>query len=93
MRKRLVFMGSSLDDLRDFPAATRRAVGFELSAVQAGLMPSDFKPMSTVGTSPGGVRSEYHGPGSGLAFCPALCHRYTSRRLPKRRTSTTMRSS
>ena len=31
--------------------------------------------------------------GSGLAFCPALCHRYTSRRLPKRRTSTTMRSS
>ena len=25
------------------------AVGFELSAVHAGLMPSDFKPMSTVG--------------------------------------------
>ena len=26
--------------------------------------------------------------GSGLAFCPALCRRYTSRRLPKRRTLT-----
>lgn len=49
MVKSLVFIGSCNDDLRDFPAAARRAAGFELSAVQAGLMPSDFKPMTTVG--------------------------------------------
>lgn len=47
--KPLLFVGSCNDDLRDFPAAARRAAGFELSAVQAGLMPSDFKPMPTVG--------------------------------------------
>ena len=70
MRKRLVFMGLSLDDLRDFPAATRRAVGFDLGAVQAELMPSDFKPMSTVGPSPGGVRSGYHGPGAQPCLLP-----------------------
>ncbi|OYY75154.1 MAG: hypothetical protein B7Y40_01655 [Gammaproteobacteria bacterium 28-57-27] len=47
--KTLRFIGSSLDDLRDFPAEARRQVGFELDAVQRGMMPSDFKPMPTVG--------------------------------------------
>ncbi len=42
-------MGSSLDDLKHFPAGARREAGFELSTVQAGLQPSDWKPMSTVG--------------------------------------------
>ena len=43
------FMGSSLDDIRHFPAGARRDAGFELSNVQAGLNPSDWKPMNTVG--------------------------------------------
>jgi phage-related protein len=43
------FVGSSLDDLRHFPAGARREAGFELSNVQTGLQPSDWKPMSTVG--------------------------------------------
>ena len=47
--KPLRFIGSSLDDLKDFPAEARREAGFELHAVQAGLMPSDFKPMLDVG--------------------------------------------
>ena len=47
--KTLRFIGSSLDDLRDFPAEARRQVGFELDAVQRGMMPTDFKPMPTVG--------------------------------------------
>ncbi len=34
------FMGSSLDDLKHFPAGARREAGFELSTVQAGLQPS-----------------------------------------------------
>ncbi len=47
--KPLKFVGSSLDDLRDFPAEARRQVGFELYAVQRGLEPSDWRPMPEVG--------------------------------------------
>lgn len=48
--KPLVFVGSSRDDLRTFPAEARRAAGFELGFVQQGLEPSDWKPMNNVGT-------------------------------------------
>ncbi|NOT24412.1 MAG: type II toxin-antitoxin system RelE/ParE family toxin [Nitrospiraceae bacterium] len=51
--KSLEFIGSSLDDLREFPAEARRAAGFELGFVQRGLDPSDWKPMNQVGA---GVR-------------------------------------
>ena len=47
--KPLEFVGSSLDDLREFPAEARRAAGFELGFVQRGLAPSDWKPMREVG--------------------------------------------
>ena len=47
--KALRFVGSSLDDLKNFPAEARREAGFELDAVQRGLMPADFKPMLAVG--------------------------------------------
>ncbi|MDD2700060.1 MAG: type II toxin-antitoxin system RelE/ParE family toxin [Sideroxydans sp.] len=47
--KKLRFVGTSLDDLRDFPYEARRAAGFELDAIQRGLMPSDFKPMLQIG--------------------------------------------
>ena len=47
--KSLSFVGSSLDDLRNFPAEVRRQVGFELYAVQRGFEPSDWKAMSTIG--------------------------------------------
>jgi phage-related protein len=47
--KILRFVGSSLDDLKNFPADVRREAGFELDAVQRGLMPSDFKPMLNIG--------------------------------------------
>lgn len=51
--KSLRFVGSSLDDLRDFPAEARRQVGFELDAIQRGHEPSDWKPMKDIGS---GVR-------------------------------------
>jgi phage-related protein len=51
--KPLRFIGSSLDDLRGFPAEARRQVGFELYAIQRGLNPSDWKSMKGVGS---GVR-------------------------------------
>jgi len=41
--KPLRFIGSSLDDLRNFPDEARRAVGFELHAVQSGFDPGDWK--------------------------------------------------
>lgn len=47
--KSLSFVGSSLDDLRNFPAEVRRQVGFELYAVQRGFEPSDWKAMLTIG--------------------------------------------
>lgn len=43
------FIGSSRDDLREFPSDVRRALGEELLRVQNGLMPVDFKPMKEVG--------------------------------------------
>ncbi len=47
--KPLKFLGSSLDDLRNFPDEARRTAGFELYAVQSGVEPSDWKPIPTVG--------------------------------------------
>ncbi len=47
--KALRFVGSSLDDLRNFPDEARRGAGFELRAVQNGLEPSDSKPMRAIG--------------------------------------------
>ena len=47
--KALKFVGSSLDNLTDFPLEARRESGFELWQVQRGLLPSDFKAMPAVG--------------------------------------------
>lgn len=48
--KTLRFLGDSLIDLKDFPSEVRREAGFELDTVQRGEMPSDFKPMLTIGS-------------------------------------------
>ncbi|MFH0824302.1 MAG: type II toxin-antitoxin system RelE/ParE family toxin [Pseudomonadota bacterium] len=47
--KPLRFVGTSLNDLRNFPDEARRASGFELRAIQSGLEPSDWKPMGIIG--------------------------------------------
>jgi phage-related protein len=47
--KPLRFVGSSLDALKSFPDEPRRIAGHELWQVQRGLMPSDFKPMASIG--------------------------------------------
>ena len=51
--KEITFLGSSLDDLREFPQDARRDAGFALNEVQEGRDPPDWKPMKTVGA---GVR-------------------------------------
>lgn len=47
--KEICFRGSSLDDLRAFPATAMREAGYQLDKVQRGKEPSDWKPMSSVG--------------------------------------------
>lgn len=47
--KPIEFLGSSLDDLRMFPASARSEAGHQLDQVQNGREPDDRKPMPTVG--------------------------------------------
>ena len=47
--KRIQWLGTSLNDVREFSQDARVLIGQELRLVQSGLMPSDFKPMTTVG--------------------------------------------
>lgn len=47
--KPMVWLGSSLEDLRAFPPEARRLAGYQLRRVQSGLMPSDWKPLKSVG--------------------------------------------
>jgi len=56
--KPLEFVGSSQEDLRNFPAKARRAAGYEMNFVRQGLMPSDWKPMKEVG--PGAMEIRIH---------------------------------
>lgn len=54
--KEVIFVGSSLDDLRAMPDAVRAALGVDLMIVQYGGNPRDFKPMKTVGAGAYEVR-------------------------------------
>ncbi|MBP7064890.1 type II toxin-antitoxin system RelE/ParE family toxin [Ferrovibrio sp.] len=47
--KALKFLGSALNDLRNFPISARREAGYQLDRVQNGHPPTDWKPMATVG--------------------------------------------
>jgi phage-related protein len=48
--KPITWLGDSLEQVRAFPDEARREVGFELGEVQKGLEPSDWKPMTVVGS-------------------------------------------
>lgn len=48
--KEIESLGTSLDDLREFPEIARRRSGFQLHLVQSGRDPDDWKPMATVGS-------------------------------------------
>jgi phage-related protein len=56
--KPVSWLGSSLDDVRAFPEDARRAAGYQLGRVQQGLLPTDWKPMTTVG--PGVIEIRVH---------------------------------
>jgi len=59
--KSVVFVGSSLNDLRAFPSEARHVAGEELRRVQRGEMPRDFKPMPSVGTGAYEIRVRVKG--------------------------------
>ncbi len=48
--KIIKFVGSSQDDIRNFPAEARRDAGFQPHFVQVGQKPSDWKPLKVVGS-------------------------------------------
>lgn len=54
--KELLWVGSSYDDLLEFPKEARRTAGFELGKVQAGLEPEDWKPFDLVGAGTREIR-------------------------------------
>jgi phage-related protein len=47
--KPVVWIGDSLERLREFPADARRDAGYQLERVQAGDLPMDWKAMPSVG--------------------------------------------
>ena len=51
--KSLKFVGDSLDAIRSFPQDARKEAGYQLSKIQMGFEPSDWKPMKAIGS---GVR-------------------------------------
>jgi len=54
--KKTIFLGSSKDELRDFPEEARRDAGIELYQVQLGLDPSVWRPMPGIGSGAREIR-------------------------------------
>ncbi|HZK77666.1 MAG TPA: type II toxin-antitoxin system RelE/ParE family toxin [Gemmatimonadaceae bacterium] len=56
--KRILWVGTALDDLKDFSENARREAGHALHLVQLGQEPPDWRPMSTIG--PGAIEIRVH---------------------------------
>lgn len=61
--KEIRWIGSSYEDILEFPSTARREAGFQLGRVQAGLDPDDWKPFDDVGA---GVREVRIRDGQGI---------------------------
>jgi phage-related protein len=48
--KKLKWVGSSLEDLKEFPEDVTDAIGYALYQVQEGLKPRNAKPLSDIGS-------------------------------------------
>jgi len=59
--KRVVWMGDSLAQVREFSAPARQDAGYQLDRVQRGLDPRDWRPMKSVG--PGAAEIRVHAGG------------------------------
>ena len=47
--KTIKWVGSSLEDLRDFPPLAKQRAGYQLQSLEQGDEPDDWKPMPSVG--------------------------------------------
>jgi phage-related protein len=56
MSRGIRWIGSTYDDLLDFPDDARRQAGFQLGKVQEGLDPDDWKPFDDVGAGTREIR-------------------------------------
>lgn len=54
--KEIRWVGSSYDDILNFPDEPRRKAGFQLGKVQAGLEPENWKPFNDVGAGTKEIR-------------------------------------
>ena len=63
IEKEIRWVGSSYDDLLEFPRKPRREAGFQLGKIQAGQAPDDWKPFDAVGP---GTREIRLGDASGV---------------------------
>ena len=61
MLRPIHWLGSSLDDIRAMPEDARRDIGVELTLVQGGDLPTDWKPIRGVGA--GVMEIRVHRPG------------------------------
>ncbi len=59
--KPITWLGTSLQDLRDFPTKVRQIPGNELMTVQLGYNPVDWKPMSSIGQGVKEIRVNHGG--------------------------------
>ncbi len=50
MVKSLYWLGRSRDIVQGFMKSTRAEIGYQLYRLQQGLLPTDFKPMKSIGT-------------------------------------------
>jgi len=80
-KKPVEFLGSSLDDIRDFPETARIEAGSQIRRVQYGDEPDDWKPMPTIGAGVNEIRIRDDGDQyrviyiaklAEAVFCPAL---------------------
>lgn len=56
MFRRVEFVGRSRDDLRSFPVSIRELAGRQLLLVQNSAMPTDWKPMKSIGAGVAEIR-------------------------------------
>ena len=59
--KELKFAGSTLADIRAFPQEARKDAGYQLSQVQLGFEPSDWKPMTSIASGVREIRIHRNG--------------------------------
>ena len=59
--KEIYWIGSSYDDLLDFPTEAKKDAGYNLHRLQIGLDPYDWKPMTSVGVGVREIRVHQEG--------------------------------